>query len=64
MEGRLVTVAALQFACSDDVSLNVATAERRLLRIQLILCVKRLGINSGIRNLIYGRILGCTRNSG
>ncbi|KNA02631.1 hypothetical protein SOVF_216820 isoform B [Spinacia oleracea] len=63
MEGRLVTVAALQFACSDDVSLNVATAER-LLRIQLILCVKRLGINSGIRNLIYGRILGCTRNSG
>ncbi|PHU03672.1 N-carbamoylputrescine amidase [Capsicum chinense] len=27
-KNRLVTVAALQFACTDDVSTNVATAER------------------------------------
>ncbi|KAL2922791.1 N-carbamoylputrescine amidase [Bienertia sinuspersici] len=28
MEGRNVSVAALQFACSDDISVNVSSAER------------------------------------
>jgi len=39
-KGRKVVVSALQFACSDDVSTNVATAERFssfLFEIQLIL---------------------------